>query len=176
MGHWSPGIRWIPAIRWSIRSLDFDNRKVYGDTSITDGLVNVITVIKFSRTSFNRRCAICKFYWVQIYHINRSCLATDGEEKQQSFITFLYPAVLCNYHVQTLKEVASQQTRRRSQIVAQFFTEHQNLVGQQPTCHVGRPRIVEVAQQMSLCERGEAVPRSPVPALISQQMGFEKFI
>ena len=94
-------------------------------------VINVITVIKFSRTSFNRRCAICKFYWVQIYHINRSCLATDGEEKQQSCITFLYPAVLCNHHVQTLKEVASQQTRRRSQIVAQFFTEHQNLVGQQ---------------------------------------------
>ena len=36
---WSPGIRWSPAIRWSIRSMDFDNRKVYGDTSITDGLV-----------------------------------------------------------------------------------------------------------------------------------------
>ena len=37
---WSPGIRWSPAIRWSIRSMDFDNRKVYGDTSITDGLVS----------------------------------------------------------------------------------------------------------------------------------------
>ena len=36
---WSPGIRWSPAIRWSNRSMDFDNRKVYGDTSITDGLV-----------------------------------------------------------------------------------------------------------------------------------------
>ena len=36
---WSPGIRWSPAIRWSIRSMNFDNRKVYGDTSITDGLV-----------------------------------------------------------------------------------------------------------------------------------------
>ena len=36
---WSPVIRWSPAIRWSIRSMDFDNRKVYGDTSITDGLV-----------------------------------------------------------------------------------------------------------------------------------------
>ena len=39
---WSPGIWWSPAIRWSIRSMDFDNRKVYGDTSITDGLVNLI--------------------------------------------------------------------------------------------------------------------------------------
>ena len=36
---WSSAIRWSPAIRWSIGSMDFDNRKVYGDTSITDGLV-----------------------------------------------------------------------------------------------------------------------------------------
>ena len=36
---WSPAIRWSPGIRWSIRSMDFDNRKVYGDTSITDGLL-----------------------------------------------------------------------------------------------------------------------------------------
>ena len=41
---WSPGIRWSPAIRWSIRSMDFDNRKVYGDTSITDGLVYIYRV------------------------------------------------------------------------------------------------------------------------------------
>ena len=39
---WSPGIRWSPAIRWSIRSMDFDNRKVYGDTSISDGLVHIL--------------------------------------------------------------------------------------------------------------------------------------
>ena len=37
---WSSAIRWSPAIRWSIRSMDLDNRKVYGDTSITDGLVS----------------------------------------------------------------------------------------------------------------------------------------
>ena len=37
---WSPGIRWSPDIRWSIRSMDFVNRKVFGDTSITDGLVS----------------------------------------------------------------------------------------------------------------------------------------
>ena len=36
---WSPAIWWSPAIRWSIRSMDFDKPKVYGDTSITDGLV-----------------------------------------------------------------------------------------------------------------------------------------
>ena len=36
---WSSTIRWSPAIRWSISCMDFDNRKVYGDTSITDGLV-----------------------------------------------------------------------------------------------------------------------------------------
>ena len=29
----------IPAIWWSIGSIDFSNPKVYGDTSITDGLV-----------------------------------------------------------------------------------------------------------------------------------------
>ena len=34
----SPAILWSPAIRWSIGSMDFDNPKVYGDTSITDGL------------------------------------------------------------------------------------------------------------------------------------------
>ena len=34
-----PAIRWSPAIQWSIESMDFDNQKVYGDTSITDGLV-----------------------------------------------------------------------------------------------------------------------------------------
>ena len=36
---WSPALRWSPAIWWSIGSMDFDNQKVYGDTSITDGLV-----------------------------------------------------------------------------------------------------------------------------------------
>ena len=36
---WSPAIRWSPDIRWSIRSMDFDKPKIYGDTSITDGLV-----------------------------------------------------------------------------------------------------------------------------------------
>ena len=30
---------WSPAIGWSIGSMDFDNPKVYGDTSIADGLV-----------------------------------------------------------------------------------------------------------------------------------------
>ena len=35
---WSPAIRWSPAIQWS---MDFDNPKVYGDTSITDDLVNI---------------------------------------------------------------------------------------------------------------------------------------
>ena len=34
-----PGIRWSPAIPWSIGSIGFDNPKVYGDTSISDGLV-----------------------------------------------------------------------------------------------------------------------------------------
>ena len=36
---WFPAIRWSPVIRWSIGSMDFDNPKVYGDTSISDGLV-----------------------------------------------------------------------------------------------------------------------------------------
>ena len=36
---WSPATRWSPAIRWSFGSMDFDNPKVYGDTSIIDGLV-----------------------------------------------------------------------------------------------------------------------------------------
>ena len=40
---WSPGIRWSQAIQWSIRNMDFDKPKVYGDTSITDGLVSYKT-------------------------------------------------------------------------------------------------------------------------------------
>ena len=40
-----PAIWWSPAIQWSIRSMDFDNRKVYGDTSITDGLVIIVIFI-----------------------------------------------------------------------------------------------------------------------------------
>ena len=35
---WSSAIRWSPAIRWSIGSMDFDDPKVYGDTSITDAI------------------------------------------------------------------------------------------------------------------------------------------
>ena len=34
-----PSYSIIPAIWWSIGSIDFSNPKVYGDTSITDGLV-----------------------------------------------------------------------------------------------------------------------------------------
>ena len=36
-----PNYSMIPAIRWSIGSMDFDNPKVYGDSSITDGLVSI---------------------------------------------------------------------------------------------------------------------------------------
>ena len=42
---WSPAIRWSPVIRWSIGSMHFDNPKVYGDTSITDGLVLLFTFV-----------------------------------------------------------------------------------------------------------------------------------
>ena len=58
---WSPGIRWSPAIRWSpgiwwsIRSIDFDNRKVYGDTYITDGLVLIVTSLLFCKSSNQTR-------------------------------------------------------------------------------------------------------------------------
>ena len=45
-------IWWSPAIRWSIRSMDFDNRKVYGDTSITDGLVFLKKFFIFFENSF----------------------------------------------------------------------------------------------------------------------------
>ena len=55
---WSPGIRWSPSIRWSIRSMDFDNRKVYSDTSITDGLV----LYKELRSSFFQSLSVSE--WV----------------------------------------------------------------------------------------------------------------
>ena len=38
---WSPAIRWYPAIQRLTGSMDFDYPKVYGDTSITDGLVSI---------------------------------------------------------------------------------------------------------------------------------------
>ena len=38
---WSPVIRWSPAIRSSIGGMDFDDPKVYGDTSISNGLVKI---------------------------------------------------------------------------------------------------------------------------------------
>ena len=40
---WCPAIRWSPAIWWSIGGMDFDNPKLYGDTSISDGLVSIKT-------------------------------------------------------------------------------------------------------------------------------------
>ena len=36
---WSPAIRWSQTNQWSIGGMAFDNQKVYGDTSNTDGLV-----------------------------------------------------------------------------------------------------------------------------------------
>ena len=59
---WSPAIQWSPAIWWSIRSMDFDNRKVYGDTSITDGLVflGLCVIQTFSL------CFVNTFYWGSI--------------------------------------------------------------------------------------------------------------
>ena len=65
---WSPGIRWSPAIRWSIRSMDFYYWKVYGDTSITDGLVNlnrfvITTKVKYKCfKAHNRRCELSQVY------------------------------------------------------------------------------------------------------------------
>ena len=44
---WSPAIRWFPAIWWSIGSIDFDNPKVYGDTSIFDGHWWLLLVIQW---------------------------------------------------------------------------------------------------------------------------------
>ena len=41
---WSPAIWWPPAIWRSIGTKDFDNPKVHGDTSITDGLVFAFSI------------------------------------------------------------------------------------------------------------------------------------
>ena len=48
---WSSAIWWSPAIWWSIGSIDFDNPKVYGDTSITDGLV----ILKFRSEALHKQ-------------------------------------------------------------------------------------------------------------------------
>ena len=45
-------IWWSPDIRWSIRCMDFDNPKVYGDTSITDGLV-FLSKLQFEAKEFD---------------------------------------------------------------------------------------------------------------------------
>ena len=46
-----PAIWWSPAIRWSIWSMDFDNPKVYGDTSITVGLVWMAAMMMITQQS-----------------------------------------------------------------------------------------------------------------------------
>ena len=75
---WSPGIRWSPAIRWSIRSMGFDKPKVYGDTSITDGLVFFKVPLQAphslyvicAESSGNSRDVCClqfqSLFWVQV--------------------------------------------------------------------------------------------------------------
>ena len=45
----SKGTRWSPTIRWSIGSMYFDNPRVYGDTSITDGLVVKVDIVAKKR-------------------------------------------------------------------------------------------------------------------------------
>ena len=51
-----PAIQWSPAIPWSIGSMDFDNPKVYGDTSITDGLVLVWSWERGAKINFPDGC------------------------------------------------------------------------------------------------------------------------
>ena len=46
---WSPAIGWSPVIRWLIGSMDFDNPKVYGHTSINDGLVFLSAPVETTR-------------------------------------------------------------------------------------------------------------------------------
>ena len=56
-------IRWSPAIWWSIGSMDFDNPKVYGDTSITDGLVIIsllwkgVENLKYAKVQLSQKVA-----------------------------------------------------------------------------------------------------------------------
>ena len=60
---WSPAIRWSPAIPWSIGSMDFDNPKVFGDTSISDGLdvFREIMLCLQRQTVYSRRISFCPF-------------------------------------------------------------------------------------------------------------------
>ena len=88
-------------------------------------------------------------------NINRSCLTSDGEVQNSSTVLYQTPK-------------SGWATTNLPAHCCVIF-----LWCWATTCHVGRPRIVEVAQRMSLCRIGEAVPRSPVPALISQQMGLK---
>ena len=60
---WSPAIRWSPAIQWSIGSMDFDNPKVYGDTSITDGLVFFIKKFRIGKKVHMQYININIFTW-----------------------------------------------------------------------------------------------------------------
>ena len=68
---WSTAIRWSPAIWWSIRSMDFDNRKVYVDTSITDGLVNAIIILDKPPTFFSHHhyhSPLSRCEWVRFFY------------------------------------------------------------------------------------------------------------
>ena len=61
-----PAFWWSPAIWWSIESMDFDNPKFYGDTSITDGLVvSYCPITKASTNYRQRKGGGPNFVWVE---------------------------------------------------------------------------------------------------------------
>ena len=72
---WSPAIQWSPAIRWSVGSIDFVNPKVYGDTSITDGLV-LLSSIKSPRKDNDAHC--CQNFYPQYWLFCHFCFSLDS--------------------------------------------------------------------------------------------------
>ena len=61
---WSLAIPWSSAIGWSIGSMNFDNPKVYGDTSITEGLVFNGALSKLNHTNKKQtNCTFATYIW-----------------------------------------------------------------------------------------------------------------
>ena len=85
-------IRWSPAIRWSIRSMDFDNRKVYGDTSITDGLVICVQMCSFV-FKLVQNLFKCVQMWPNLFKTHSNvlkCVQTCSELVQ-----------MCSFHIRS---------------------------------------------------------------------------
>ena len=91
-------IRWSPAIRWSIKSMDFDNWKVYGDTSITDGLVLTSMYFKTStKKTFGTASSLPTKMALKILINNGSFLPNSQKQAINSTPMSTYPGLTASW-------------------------------------------------------------------------------